>query len=367
MHFKSYCEIENTYNNKIITQAREMGFDNPDIKYICATKLDGCNFQVSIDENEDIQFGSRSQLLGRETDFHGYFRAMRNEDVENKLRQMKKFILESLNGEDHYDSVIKNILSGKFILTVYGELLGGMYRHKEVEKVKGSVKIQGRIDYHPDNMWVPFDIVLRSADENYVYMCTTNQVKTLCDQVGLPSQIIKFEGTLDECLKYPNDFIDDTGNILWNLPLIEDNITEGVVIKPVKPMWFNNGQRVIFKNKNDKFKERTCHAPKEPKEIIPMNDLEKKYYEFAREFITENRLMSVFSKIDTVTEKGFGMILGMFLKDLWKDFDKDYFDEIAKLEKEFAVDEFNFAKVRKEISKEVTEFIRPEFVKILNS
>jgi len=278
---------------------------------------------------------------------------------------MKEFIknITSPYFDDNYN-IVKD---GKFILTVYGELCGGMYRHPDVEKVKGAQKIQGRVDYHPDNMWVPFDIIFRNEEIGKSYLCSTEDVEKLCNQVGLPSQILKFAGTLDECLKYQNDFIDDTGHILWNLPIVEGNITEGVVIKPIHPLWFNNGERVIFKNKNDKFKERTCKSPKEPKEIIPMNDLEKKYYEFAREYITENRLMSVFSKVGEVNEKAFGMILGMFLKDLWKDFDKEYKEEIEKIEKETTVDQFNFSKARKEVSKEVSEFIRQMFIEKLNS
>ena len=366
MKFKSYCEIENSYNEKKIRQAREMGFTDPSVSWVVETKIDGSNFQCSIDENDKFIVGTRSHFLGREENFQGYERAMRNEEVELKLRQMKNLI-KSILSDQVMDMRLNELVQKPFILTVYGELCGGMYRHPDVEKVKGAQKVQGRIDYHPDNMWVPFDIVIRNEDNTIVDVFHQTDVYRYCKDVGLPYPIIKYYGTFDDCLAYQNDFIDDTGHILWGLPLIDGNIAEGVVIKPNKALWFNNGERVIFKNKNDKFKERTCKAPKEPKEIIPMNDLERKYYELAREFITENRLMSVFSKIGEVNEKGFGMILGSFLKDLWNDFDKEYREEIQTIEKETTIDQFNFSKARKEISKEVAEFIRPMFIKKLNS
>ena len=34
--------------------------------------------------------------------------------------------------------------------------------------------------------------------------------------------------------------------------------------------------------------------------------------------------MSVISKVGTINTKAFGMILGMFMKDLYNDFDKEY-------------------------------------------
>ena len=60
------------------------------------------------------------------------------------------------------------------------------------------------------------------------------------------------------------------------------------------------------------------------------------------------------------------MILGMFMKDIYNDFEKEYGDEVHKLECELDVEQFNLSKVRKLISKEVSDFIRPLFIKMLN-
>ena len=358
MLFKSYCEIENSYSSKFMNAIHEQGFDNPEIQYAVFTKIDGSNLQCSINENDEFIVGSRSKWIERGDNFLGYERALRNENVEECLRIMKKKYEEkySIPNED------------KWAFTVFGELCGGFYRHPDIMPIKGAIKVQNRIDYCPDNMWVPFDIrITQYRDgETYSKYLDCDTVKELCDVANLPCQIERFRGTLEECLKYPNDFIDDTGHILWGLPIISNNITEGVVIKPIYPEYFRNGQRVIIKNKNDKFKERTIKAPKEKVEEIPMNDLELKYFNIMREYMSESRLYSVISKIGEVNQKKFGMIMGLFVKDLLEDFNSEYQDEIKKIEKETDVDNFNFKKALKAIQKEAADFIRPTFLKILN-
>jgi Rnl2 family RNA ligase len=360
MKFKSYTDIENSYNKKFINQIREYKFDSPEIEWVAEIKIDGSNFQCCLDCNDEFIVGTRTRFLGRGSDFQGYERALRNEHVQDCLLKMKSWIKEN------YSNVFEQVKDNNFVLRVYGELCGGMYRHPDVEKVKGAVKIQGRVNYHPDNVWIPFDIELADKDDNIIFVFSQTGVYSLCELVGLPTPIIIKKGTFDELINLPNDFNDPTGHILFGLPKIENNITEGLVIKPNEPLRFGNGSRVMVKSKNDKFKEKSKKEPKEPKEIIPMNELELKYFELYREFITESRVMSVISKVGKVNTKAFGMILGMFIKDLYNDFDKEYGDEIKKFEDTLPVDEFNLAKAKKEIAKEAIEFIRPIFLEYLN-
>ncbi len=362
MNFKSYGEIENTYNQKIVNKIYELGFPKKESRWFCFNKIDGSNFQCSIDENDKFICGTRSHYLGRESDFQGYRRALKNEDIENKLRQLKQIIFDNF----YKDFEFKGVKSkSDFCLTVYGELCGGFYRHPDVEKVKGATKIQGRVDYHPDNMWVPFDILLRQTD-NQVFLCPQDMLMDYCKQVGLPHEPVKFEGSFEDCLNFPVEFIDTTGHDLWGLPIIEKNISEGIVIKPNHAYWFPTGQRVILKKKGSRFKERIVKNKEKQVKDLTLNDLEQKYCNIYREYITESRLYSVFSKVGEINEKAFGMILGMFMKDLYNEFEKEYGDEIHKLECELSVDEFNLSKARKIIAKEVSEFIRPTFVQKLN-
>lgn len=365
MKFKSYCEIENTYNTKVINRVYELGIHKQEPIWYCFNKLDGSNLQCSIDEENKFIVGTRSNYLGRESEFQGYRRAMQSEDVENKIRQLKQMIYDNFFKDFEFKGVIT---LNDFCLTVYGELVGGMYRHPDVEKVKGATKIQGRIDYHPDNKWIPFDILLRwkKNDIEQTLLCPQDTVMKYCEKVGLPHEQIMFKGSFEECLNFPIDFIDTTGHDLWGLPIIEKNISEGVVIKPNHAHYFPSGQRVIFKNKGTKFKERICKTKDQKVKDISLNELEQKYCNIYREYITESRMYSIFSKIEEINEKSFGKILGLFMKDLYDDFEKEYGEETHKLECELSVDDFNLSKVRKIIAKEVSDFIRPIFVQKLN-
>jgi len=357
MFFKSYSDIENSYNGKFVKKVRAAGYDDPSIEYICFNKIDGSNFQCSIDELGNFVVGSRSNLIGRDENFQGHCRVMKNLKVKEKLTKMKSIISNDFS------------ITQPYILTVFGELCGGLYRHPEVEKVKGAVKIQGRVDYHPDNMWVPFDIYIREPgeDNKTKFILDQDAVVKYCKMVGLPYEIEMFRGTLDECFNFPLNFTDTTGNILWGLPIIEDNISEGVVIKPNKAIWIGN-ERVIFKNKTSKFKERLApKTQKEKKEPELMTVLEVKFFNYAKEFITESRFMSVISKVNILdlNDKMFGKVLGMFIEDIWKDFDKEYGDDVKEIENKTEVEDFKFSKVRKWIAKEAIEFMRPYFLKLM--
>ena len=49
-------------------------------------------------------------------------------------------------------------------------------------------------------------------------------------------------------------------------------------------------------------------------------------------YINENRLRSVLTKMDTITDKCFGKLLGNFAKDVVDDFMKDYNEEFLNLD-----------------------------------
>lgn len=345
MKFKAYSDIENTYNEKKIRQVRNQFFDKPDIEWIVATKIDGSNFQCSIDENNELIIGKRSCLIGNNADFQNCNHVIKVLDIKNKLITMKYMV------ENQYN------IQNPFILTVYGELCGGMYRHPDVIPVKEANKIQGRISYCPDNTWIPFDAFIYDKDDNFITDIPQTELVELCKKVNLPYEIIKFKGTFDECLNYPIDFIDDTGKILFNLPIIENNMTEGVVLKPNKLIYFNDGSRVIFKHKTEKFMEKMHH--KEKKEVKKLTEQELHYYNIMREYMTESRFYSVISKIGAYNEKDFGKILGMYLKDLNGDFEKEYFVEENE--------DLKMNQVRKQLSREVSDFIRPLFVQNLEN
>lgn len=346
--FKKYSEIENSYRTEFLNRIHELGYDDSTIEYVASVKVDGSNFSVSIDENDKIHYAKRTSELERGESFMNYQYAMRRDNVEDKVKN------------------IKNILKDAVTVTVYGELAGGKYNHPDVQKENVS-SIQGRVQYAPFLFFYVFDIAIINSNGNRILL-DEDTVEDLCKKVGLIKSIVVKRGTLEECLNYPNDFEDPIAQNLFGLPRIDNNITEGVVIKPVKPLWLPNGSRVIIKNKNDKFKEKMAAKTGKREKVVEkdLTDLENMTLRWLDEYKTESRLYSVISKLGHVTNKDFGKIMGGFMKDLMEEFDKDYSVKIKELEDTNSVDDFIFSKVTKKFQKNVQDWIRPVFIKIIS-
>ena len=176
--------------------------------------------------------------------------------------------------------------------------------------------VQKGVFYTPEIKFYAFDIYVNG------HVIPTELSTTLFNRFGFLQALPLFVGTLDECMDYPNAYI-TTLPEKFGLPPVEDNICEGNVIKPwSEVVRFPNGERIVLKNKNDKIKEKQ-RAPKEPREgkVHPEGWLEA--MDTLSEYITENRLHNVLSKIGPVTTKDFGKILGSLNKDALDDYMKE--------------------------------------------
>lgn len=366
MFFRKYTEIENL-TPEWIAKVREYGFDKECAEWYCMNKLDGCNMQIAIDENNQIHYGSRNQELGRYDNFNGYQNVVARDHLDEKVRRIKELWVESQHGtKDGMVLIGQNVYP--VTVVVFAELIGGVYRHKDVEPVKGAVKIQGRVNYCPDNRWIVFDIfVYIHTPEGTGYYLSPSDVGFFCYHAGLVSQQVVFVGSFDEAIAYPNDYEDETGHLLLGYPKIENNITEGVVIKPARELRFHNGERVIVKNKNKIFLERGHKTNRVKHPTEPMNELEQQWYNTMSEYATESRLHSVLSKMDVTSlgQKDFGTILRAYMEDLNKDFNKEFGGQIQVLEGEHPVGEFNMHKIYKGINKDVSDMIRPVFIELM--
>jgi Rnl2 family RNA ligase len=165
---------------------------------------------------------------------------------------------------------------------------------------------------------------------------SVDEANRLFEAVGMFYAKPVMRGTFAECLNHPNKFPSLISGWL-GLPPLEDNITEGIVIKPVNPDFLQVGERVILKSKNEKFEERKSvkrHPKKQPAEITGsgedlLNEL--------LNLVTENRLNNVLSKQGQVPyplpEDYFGRIMKALNEDIWAEFNKDFQDAYDALEK----------------------------------
>lgn len=356
MNFKPYPEIP-YMTPGIIKMIRDHGFDK-DSWYVSG-KVDGSNFQVAIDVDDTMHFGGRNHELDRYDNYNNWRHAAEKQHINEKVRRLKDIL-------DDYElwDIVKE---GPYVLVVYFELVGGVYKHPDVKPVEDAVKIQGRVQYHPDNVFIALDAFWyqpSTKDHGWIAPSTFDDA---CDKANIPHRQLLAHLPFDEAIKYPNAFEDHTGPVLFGLPQIPDNIAEGVVLFPWTPRQFHNGARVIMKNKNHLFEERVVKTNKVKKPEEPLNERETEMYNNYMSYITESRFMSVLSKMDvtSVTEKSFGIMLQSFMEDADKDFSKEYGEQVHSLETQYSVTDFNFMKVLKAVKKEASALIRPKFIELI--
>lgn len=300
MEFIKYSSIENSYRQKFLDCIVSEGLSGGE--WVVLEKAHGANFSFYVNKNKPVQAAKRNEFVGRNGCF--YNQQILVEEYANKMRN------------------VLNVLNAKEAI-FYCEIFGGSYLHKDVPPVQNSSKVQKGVQYCPQNEILVYDILVDGT------FLDARKVVNLCDHYHIPYLKILFSGSMEECLSYSNEF-QTTIPGYFNLPPIENNICEGVVIKPVQAKFLGGGSRVILKNKNSKFSEKQ----KETKAAsIPLDEELQKVAGNLFVYITENRLRNVLSHAGEVTNKDFGKILGAFNKDIFEEFQKENDNLLNTLEK----------------------------------
>ncbi|MCH2195328.1 RNA ligase, Rnl2 family [Kordia sp.] len=310
--FNKYNSIENTYRKKATEQVYLHGYGN-DV-FVVQEKVHGANFSFITDGNT-IQVAKRTSLIAEDENFNNY------KYVVNKYEKAIAALFK----------LIQKDFPETEIMTVFGEIFGGSYEHSAVEKINGMVRIQKGVFYSPENDFYAFDICL--DQKQYVDVTIANKY---FEEAGMFCAKTLFVGTFSECMAYPNDFESKVHEWL-NLPTIEDNICEGTIIKPLISKRFGNGQRVIFKNKNEKWSEKS-HVKRsrvsKPSATEKLTETEKKLMDILLSYVNENRLMNVQSKLGEFSPKQTGKTIGFLAKDALEDFIKDHENDWNNMEKQ---------------------------------
>lgn len=309
MEFKKYNSIENTYQKAIIDKIFIQGFDKE--TYIVQEKVHGSNFSFYTD--------GKIVKIAKRTDF------ITEDEVFNNAHQVAdKYREKVINLFNLMQATIENVSN----IIIYGELFGGNYAHKAVKKIEGAARIQKGIDYCPDNDFYAFDIKINST-----YYLSVKEANDWFEKTGFFYAKTLFEGSLADALKYPNDF--DSLIPYWlGLPALEKNTIEGTIIRPNEVKYFGNGSRVILKNKNEKWTEKSAKKEREPQKAITFSEEAQEVWSEIQTYINENRLDNVLSKIGAFEPKLMGKITGLFAQDVIADFLKDNQKGFNLLEKD---------------------------------
>lgn len=310
MNFKKYSSIENAYQKRFIENIRISGYANA--LYHVQEKVHGANMGIYCD-GQFVEFASRNHMLDDDESFYSL------DNITEELA-INTFNLWHIIKKDEMAEFVTGFV-------IYGELFGGGYPHPNVPKRNVSM-VQKGVNYSPDVHFIAFDLYVTldtPEDGEHGNMLRVSFANKLFDKVGFLRSPSLMMGTLDECLAYSNEFQTTIPTIL-QLPPLENNICEGVVIKPEIPCYLPNGSRVLIKNKNAIFAERTKAKHKEYKPAEPLSPEIQEWVDLSLEYINDNRYNNVTSKIgeiDYSDNSNIGRLIPALVSDAMEDFCKD--------------------------------------------
>ncbi|CAH0264302.1 RNA ligase, Rnl2 family [Chryseobacterium sp. Bi04] len=335
MIFKTYNAIENAYQARVIEQIRMQGFG--DEVFIVQEKVHGANFSFFTDGKE-IKIAKRTAFIEKDEKFF---------NAHQMLERYRKNVIKVFQK-------VKTIYPDVETIVIYGELFGGGYKHKDVEPVKDAVKVQKGIEYAPYNEFYAFDIKL-----NGITYLDTEMINSIFEETGFFYAKTLFQGTLEEALRFPNVF--NSKIPAWlGLPEM-NNMCEGTIVKTLKTKYFGNGARVILKNKNEKWIEKSKMVKKQAKTVqkqIHFSETAQNIWEEIQRYATVNRLNNVVSKVGEFEPKIIGKVIGLFAQDILEDFEKDFPAVFTTIEKE------EQKRINKKLNALVIDFIKEELMTV---
>ncbi len=322
MRFKRYDDIENSYRTELIEQIKELKYLG---EWVAEEKIHGANFSFWITES-DLKVAKRSGFLD-EKELHSFYRCGKVvEKYRGSCHQLFQIVNVWVQNQGH--GPLKQVV-------IYGELFGGWYPHPEVPRVKDVVAIQKEIAYNPDLDYLVFDLYVKIQENQgfFVDVWTRNQ---LLGRAGFFVPVPLMKGTLEECLAHPNMFPTTIPKRL-GFPEIEDNICEGIVIRPVVDLRFSNHRRVMLKTKNEKFAERRPGRKVDLKKVDLLSSFSaqlRELLEYLLQYHVKTRFTSIKSKLGPFDETtSVNKLVGLYIRDLLLDFERDRGDVLKSLTK----------------------------------
>jgi len=280
MEFNEFTEIENHYREKYLGILREYGFDK--VKWLALEKIHGANFSF-ITDGKELQVASRKQIVDRT-----FFRCGEVIDkYGDNVKDLKNI---------HYPNAKQ--------IQVYGELFGpGM---------------SGKIWYGTEREFMAFDIEVDGVVQN------TGDVAGLLAHCKIPkAPTVGLFDSLDDALACDPVFVSKVIDVLYPEHIgvseyeLGENDAEGLVLKPVDPLYLPNDSRVMVKHKHPDFAEKLKRPKSKP------SGLPNPWAPVAEQYVNQNRLDAVLSKEGELTNKDFGRIVALMCEDVMKDMIKD--------------------------------------------
>lgn len=323
--FKKYNSIENHYNKSFIEQVREAV--SPEMQFVVQEKVHGTNTCFLCD-GKDVAFGKRNGMVEEGENFFNHHAL---------LERYRPRIFQLLEHVQHIFDDVQSVI-------VYGEMFGGNYPHPMVRAVRECQSIQKGVYYAPYHEFYAFDIfAISPTEQRYLSVPICNHI---FEKSGFFFARTLFQGTLEECLTYPNLFQSHIADWL-DLPALNDNVCEGIVIRPSIPCYTTQGERVMIKSKNSRFAERKSvkKYPHGNPEKLPRSAECEELLSEMDALVNDNRLTNVLSKIGEVEiPREIGRLIGLLAHDALDEFFKlflERYDQLPTTERHVITRELN--------------------------
>lgn len=277
MKFNKYNSLSNLCE-KHLTWALSNAEKLKDVKFVVTEKVHGANYMFCLTEGGEFKVGKRTSFLSEDSKFFGH-----------------RFVIEKY--KESFIEKAKEFFPNKDVV-LYGELYGG--------SATANYKPVQREVYYSDGFdFAGFD--LRVGGE-YLDYETLSKFSTEAE-IPLAPLVAKDLSFMDAV---------NTNHVFDSLLSDRtDNVCEGVVISPATPLYMPNGDRIVFKNKNDAFKEKV-KVPKSKSLIAHLTPEESEIMNSVHQYITPQRFISVISKMeeDEISFQNFRGLMNAYIADI---------------------------------------------------
>lgn len=272
--FNKYSSIENHYQEGFLQSCPQ-----EDIEWCVTEKIHGANFQVYYD-GENFLLGTRNRFLG-EDNFHGLKEIV--EGIKHRILNL------------YYDYSLSNE-----VMILYGEIYGDGIQKGVKYCKKHKIRF---FDMKIEGKYVPYRKTAEVLDDYDIPYVPILKIIT-----GNIIDVVNSANTKFNSLIAEGEYAE-----------LEDNMCEGVVIKPyTTELLTTRGSRVIIKKKNEEFLEKKAKPKSNPARFVDYS----KDIETFKIYSNCNRFDSVFSK-DNYQKENFGEFIKAYMRDIVQDAGKD--------------------------------------------
>jgi Rnl2 family RNA ligase len=187
-------------------------------RWVVTEKIHGANFVVLAEPKRRLQFAKRRDILVPGESFFGH------ELVVARIAQQLERTVELARERVREDAIV----------AIYGELFGGHYPHPRVEALPGQKPVQTGVWYSPRVEYCAFDLaILRDDTREYLAYDVALEIFS---EAGLFAAEPIYIGRLAQAMQVPIERPSTIAARLGLPPLAEPNLSEGVVIKSLRPL-----------------------------------------------------------------------------------------------------------------------------------